>query len=77
MPVAPEATRCPSCGAKEPWIPDEPTVSPRVIRLLAWGGGGVLLGLLLFMSWAMMFGSADGERDHRPSHVESDEGGSR
>ena len=77
MPVAPDATRCPSCAAKEPWFPDEPTVSRRVIRLLAWGGGMVLVGVLLFMSGVMMFGSADGEHDHRPPHVESEEGGPR
>ena len=77
MPIAQDATRCPSCGAKEPWIPDEPTLSPRVIRLLAWGGGIVLVGLLLFMSGVMMFGSADGEHDHQPPRVESDQGGSR
>jgi hypothetical protein len=71
------ATVCPSCGAKEPWIPDEPTLSPHVMRLLVWGGGIVLIGVLLLMSGVVMFGSADGERDHRPPHVESEAHDSR
>ncbi len=75
--IAPDATICPSCGAKEPCIPDEPTVSPRVIRLLVWGGGIVLVGVLLLMSGVVMFGTPDGERDHRPPHVESKKGESR
>ena len=76
-PIVPGATICPSCGAKEPWIPDDPTLSPRVMRLLVWGGGIVLVGVLLLMSGVVMFGSADGEHDHRPPHVESEEPESR
>jgi len=66
--VARNATVCPSCGAKDPWIPDEPTINPRVIRLAMWGGGIVLVGLLLFLSGLMMFGprATEAERDHRP-----------
>jgi hypothetical protein len=66
--VARDATVCPSCGAKGPWIPEEPTVNPRVIRLALWGGGIVLVGLLLFVSGLMMFGprAEEDERDHRP-----------
>jgi hypothetical protein len=33
--------------------------------------------VLLFMSGVVMFGSADGEHDHRPPHVESEEHESR
>jgi len=63
-----DAKVCPSCGAKAPWIPDEPTLDPRAIRLAMWGGGIVLVGLLLFASGLMMFGprAEQGERDHRP-----------
>jgi hypothetical protein len=77
MLIAPDAAVCPSCGAREPWIPDEPTLSPRVMRLLVWGEGIVLVGVLLLMSGVVMFGSADGEHDHRPPHVESEEHESR
>ena len=65
--VARDATVCPSCGAKEPWIADEPTINPRVIRLAMWGGGIVVVGLLLFVLGLMMFGprAKEDERDHR------------
>jgi len=75
--VAPDATMCPSCGVKQPWIQDEPTLTPSVIRLLVWGGGLALVALLLFMSGIVMFGSADGKPDHRSPHVESEERKSR
>ena len=67
-PVARDAKICPSCGVKDPWIPDEPTMNPRVLRLAMWGGGVVLVGLLLFLAGFMMFGPPAGEdeRDHRP-----------
>jgi len=71
MPIAPEATICPSCGVGEPWIRDEPTLTPRVMRLLVWGGALFLVGLLLFMSGVLMFGSPEGEHDHRPPDVGS------
>ena len=32
-PVARDAAVCPSCGVREPWVPDEPTMNPRIIRL--------------------------------------------
>jgi len=64
--VARDAAVCPSCGVKEPWIPDEPTINPRVIRLAMWTGGVVLGGLLLFLAGVLMFMPAEGERDHRP-----------
>jgi len=64
--VARDAAVCPSCGAKDPWIPDEPTLSVRAIRLLMWGGAIVLVGLLLIVSGVLMFAPADDERDHRP-----------
>ncbi len=64
--VARDAAVCPSCGAKEPWIPDEPTINPRAIRLAMWGGGIVLIGLLLFVSGVLMFAPGEEERDHRP-----------
>ncbi len=66
MPVAPDAAVCPSCGVGQPWIPDEPTLTPRVIRLLVFGGAIIVVGLLLFMSGVLIFGSPDRERDHRP-----------
>ncbi len=47
-PVARDTAVCPFCGVKEPWILDEPTINPRVIRLAMWTGGAVLVGLLLF-----------------------------
>jgi hypothetical protein len=64
--VARDAAVCPSCDAKEPWIPDEPTLSGRVIRLVMWGGAIVLVGLLFIVSGVLMFAPADDERDHRP-----------
>jgi hypothetical protein len=72
--VARDATVCPSCGAKDPWIPDEPSINPRVIRLAMWGGGIVLVGLLLFVSGLMMFGprAEREERDHRPPGTASE-----
>lgn len=71
--VARDARVCASCGAKEPWIPDEPTINPRVIRLAMWGGGIVLVGLLLFVSGLLMFGPpAEQERDHRPPGTASE-----
>ena len=66
-----DAVVCPACGAKDPWIPEEPTINPRVIRLVVWGGGVVLIGLLLFVSGVLMFAPAEGERDHRPSAADS------
>jgi hypothetical protein len=75
--VARDAAVCPSCGAKEPWISDEPTLNPRVIRLAMWGGGIVLIGLLLFMSGVLMFAPAEDERDHRPPAADSEARDSR
>ena len=43
--VARDATACPSCGVKAPWIPDEPRMDPRLIRFAVWGGGVVLVAL--------------------------------
>jgi hypothetical protein len=67
-PVARDAPVCPSCGAREPWIPNEPTLNPRVIRLIMWAGGIVVSGLLLFALGMLMFGPAaeNEKRDHRP-----------
>ena len=65
---------CPSCGAKDPWIPDEPAMNRRVIRLAMWGGGIVLVVLLLFMSGVLMFGpTQEEEREHRPPGSEARE----
>jgi hypothetical protein len=63
-----DATLCPSCGAKDPWIPEEPSINPRVVRLALRGVGIVLIGLLLFVLGLMMFGprAEENERDHRP-----------
>jgi hypothetical protein len=70
-PVARDAATCPSCGVKAPWVPDEPTLSPRVIRLAMWGGSIVLVILLLFASGMLLFGPAaeDDKRDHRPPSI--------
>jgi hypothetical protein len=67
-PVARDAQVCPACGAKEPWIPDEPTINPRLIRLAMLGGGVILVVLLLFLTGLMIFGprAERDERDHRP-----------
>jgi len=46
-PVARDAEMCPACGVKKPWMPDEPTINPRLIRVAMWGDGVVVLGLLL------------------------------
>jgi hypothetical protein len=70
MPVARDARRCPTCGVKAPWIADEPTLSPRTIRVLALGGGIVLAALLLFVSGVLMFAPAEGEHDHRSREAE-------
>ena len=76
--VARDATVCLSCGAKDPWIPDEPSINPHVIRLAMWGGGIVLVVLLLFVSGLMMFGPrAEPERDHRPPGTSSEAHDSR
>ena len=77
-PVARDARVCPSCGVNSPSIPDEPSINPRVIRLVMWGGGIVLVALLLFVSGLMMFGPrAEPERDHRPPGTSSEAHGSR
>ena len=76
-PVARDATVCPSCGVKEPWIPDEPSVDPRVIRLAMWGGGIILVIFLLFVSGVLMFGPAAEDRDHRPPGARTATHGSR
>ncbi len=77
--VARGATVCPFCGAKTPWIPDEPSINPRVIRLAMWGGGIVFVALLLFVSALMMFGprAEQDERDHRPPGTASEAHDSR
>ena len=67
-PVSRDAATCPSCGTRKPWVSEEPTVSPRVIRLAMWSAG-VLTGLvLLFVAGMLMFGpvAEDEDRDHRP-----------
>ncbi len=67
-PVAHDAKICPACGVKEPWIPDEPTINPHLMRVAMWGGGVVVLGLLVFLAGLIMFGppAEKDERDHRP-----------
>ena len=66
-PVARDAPVCPSCGAKAPWIPNEPTLRPRVIHVVMWMVGIVVSGLVLFALGMLMFGPAaeKDERDHR------------
>jgi len=72
--VARDATVCLSCGVKDPWIPDEPSINPHVIRLAMWGGSILLVGLLLFVSGLMIFGprAEEDERDHRPPRPASE-----
>src|SRR6266545_4445084 len=53
-PVARDAKICPACGVKEPWISDEPTINPHLIRVAMWGGGVVVLGLLVFLAGLIM-----------------------
>jgi hypothetical protein len=67
-PVARDADVCPSCGVKAPWVPDEPSVNLRAIRLAMWAGGIVLGIMFLFVVGMLAFGPAaqDEERDHRP-----------
>jgi hypothetical protein len=69
--VARNADVCPSCGVKAPWVSDEPSVSPRVIRLAMWGGGIVIGIMLLFVAGMLAFGPAaeNDERDHRPPSI--------
>jgi hypothetical protein len=55
-PVAHETDVCPSCGVKAPWVPDEPSVNPRVIRFAMWGAGIVVGLLLLFVAGMLVFG---------------------
>ncbi len=72
-PVTRDAMICPSCGVKAPWIPDEPAVDPRLIRVAMWGGGIVLFILLLFTSGMLIFGPAaeDAERSHTPPRADA------
>ena len=65
-PVARDAEICPACGVKAPWIPNESTMNPRVIRLATWTGGVVLLGLLILLSGVLMFGPPEDEGDEHP-----------
>lgn len=71
--VARDATVCPSCGVTAPWIPDEPGMNPRRLRVAMWGGGLAVLVLLLFVVGMLMFGPAaqDEEADHRPPRAQS------
>jgi hypothetical protein len=65
--VARDATVCPSCGVKTPWIPDEPGMNPRVLWIAIRGGALTLLILLLLVLGMLMFGPATENRgpDHR------------
>ena len=78
-PVARDADVCPSCGVKAPWISDEPTLDPRVIRVATWGGGIAVAIILLFVAGMLAFGPAadDDERDDRPPGVGVSGGGAR
>ena len=53
------------CGVKEPWISDEPTTNPRVIRVAMWIGGVVLVGLTFVVSAVLMFTPAEQARDEK------------
>ena len=71
--IARNTAVCPSCGAREPSIPDEPTASPRLVRLVMWGIGIVTGLLLLVVAGMLAFGPAatDDERDHNPPSRET------
>ncbi len=63
---------CPSCGTTEPWIPDEPTMNPRLLKVIMCGGVVVLIGVLLSVAGVFMFAPADDdEPDHRPPAIRS------
>jgi len=72
-PVARDADVCSSCGVKAPWVPDEPSVNLRAIRLAMWAGGIVLGIMFLFVVGMMAFGpvAEKEERDHRPPSMGS------
>jgi hypothetical protein len=72
-PVPRDADVCASCGVKAPWVPDEPSISPGVIRLVMWGGGIVLGIMVLFVVGMLAFGPAaeNEQRDHRPPSMGS------
>jgi hypothetical protein len=74
-PVAREASACPACGVKAPWIPDEPSLNPRVVRLAMRGGTIVVVGLLLFLVGMLVFGPAaeDEERAHQRTATGSED----
>jgi len=62
---------CPSCGTRKPWVPEQPTVSPWIVRFALWSGG-VLVGLvLLFVAGMLVFGpvAENRERGHTPPSV--------
>ena len=75
-PVARDADVCPSCGVKSPWVPDEPTVNLRAIRLAMWAGGIVVGIMFLVVAGMMAFGpvAENEERDHRPPSMSSSRG---
>src|SRR5439155_9943535 len=64
--VARDATACPSCGVKASWIPDEPGIDPRWLRVALWGGGIVGLVLLLVVFGILMFGPAAEDTEPGP-----------
>jgi hypothetical protein len=72
-PIRRDTAVCPSCGTKEPWIPDEPRFSPRLVSVIMWGSGIVVTILLLFVAWMLAFGPAatEDDRDHRPPTADS------
>ena len=76
-PVARDDKSCSGCGVKAPWIPDEPSADPRVIRLATWAGGLALVGLLLFLSAVVIFAPAEHERDHEPAGADTEQRASR
>ena len=76
--ISRDAPVCPACGAREPSISDEPSVNPRLIRLVMWSSGIVLGLVLLVVAWMLAYGPAadDAERDHSPPRKTSAVGGS-
>ena len=68
-PLSDQTGACSRCGTPEPWIADEPTLNARLLRLVVWGTGIVLVAVLLFVSGFVMFGppAEDRERGHAPA----------
>ena len=72
-PVTRDTAACPSCGIKEPWIPEEPRLNRRFVSVLVWGGGVLVAIIIVFVAAMLIFGptASDDDRDHRPPDAQS------